>query len=50
MQQAQATSSDCSDTGFVNVSHCAALPELRAAHATDPANGAVRRIVRAFHV
>jgi hypothetical protein len=28
----------------------AALPELRAAHATDPANGAVRRIVRAFHV
>jgi hypothetical protein len=28
----------------------AALPEMRAANATDPANRAVRRIARAFHV
>ena len=28
----------------------AALPEMRAANATDPANRAVRRIARAFYV
>jgi hypothetical protein len=28
----------------------AALPELRAANATDPANGALRRLARAFYV